>query len=129
MGFPPETLRLTPTSGVAGKPVTFSIQGGDFYVGALHWLVSFGDANSGPVNQGGSCTLRGAFTPPKPGVYAVTVGYGAKGQALAGFYTASGGSGPPKWVQPGFPCGSGNTCASASPYSCSCKQGRCRCSK
>lgn len=127
MGFAPGSLRISPTNGVAGKAVTLTVEGGSFYIGALHWLVSLGNISSGPVTQGGNCQLRATFVPPKPGAYPVLVGYGGKPKILAGFFTASGGSAPPNWIQPGYPCGAGDTCATASGYTCACKQGRCAC--
>jgi len=127
MGFPPETLRISPTSGIAGKAVNLSITGGSFYIGALHWLVSVGDIKLNQVKQPNNCELRVTFVPLKPGVYPVLTGYGSKPQLLAGFFTASGGAAPPKWIQPGFPCSAGDQCASPKPYACACRLGRCRC--
>ena len=127
MGFVPGTLRVSPTSGAAGKETEFIVSGGNYYIGALHWIVTVGDHQPKVVSQGGDCELRFRFAAPKPGVYPVTVGYGAKGQALAGFFTASGGVPAPKWIQPGYPCGAGQTCAQQPPYSCSCQAGRCAC--
>lgn len=129
MGFAPGALRITPTSGTAGKEADIIVFGGDYYIGALHWIVAVGDHQPKLVSQGNRCELRFKFTPPKPGVYAVTVGYGSKGQALAGFFTASGGVPAPKWIQPGYPCTGSQTCAQNPPYACSCVKGRCACSK
>lgn len=128
MGFAPGTLRIAPTSGTAGKEIEIVVRGGDYYIGALHWIVSVGNLAM-LVNQAGRCELRFKFSAPKPGVHAVTVGYGAKGQALAGFFTASGGVPAPKWIQPGYTCGAGQTCAQQPPYNCSCKAGRCACER
>ena len=129
MGFAAGTLRISPQSGVAGAPAQVSIEGGEYYIGALHWMVAFGDKLVQPSSKSGGCSLRVSFTPPKPGVYPVTVGYGGAKQALAGFFTASGGVAPPKWIQPGYPCTADDQCASASPYKCGCQAGRCRCAK
>lgn len=129
MDFAPETLRISPRSGVAGQPVQVRIEGGDYYVGALVWRVAIGSETPLPLSNAGTCIGTVTFTPPRPGVYPVTVGYGSHGQALAGFFTASGGVPPPDWVQPGYPCSASSQCASATPYTCSCKGGRCRCSR
>jgi hypothetical protein len=128
LGFPPETLRISPRSGIAGKPLQVRIEGGDYYIGALVWQVAFGSVKPLMLTSGGTCVGVVTFTPPRPGVYPVSVGYGSPGQALAGFFTASGGVPPPAWVQPGYPCSASSQCASAAPYSCSCTGGRCRCS-
>jgi hypothetical protein len=129
MGFAPGALRITPTVGTAGKETEIIVFGGDFYIGALHWIVAVGDHQPKLVSQTNRCELRFKFTPPKPGVYAVTVGYGSKGQALAGFFTASGGVPAPKWIQPGYPCAGSQTCAQNPPHTCSCVKGRCACNK
>ena len=128
MGFPPGALRITPTSGTAGKMTDMIVFGGDFYIGALHWIVDVG-GNQPAMMGGARCEIRFKFTAAKPGVYPVTVGYGAKGQALAGFFTASNGVPEPKWIQPGFACGAGDTCAQGGSWRCACKAGRCVCDK
>ncbi len=128
MGFPPGALRVSPTTGNAGAAVQLSVQGGEFYIGALWWSVGLGPGER-PVNAAslGRCGLIATVTPSKPGVFPVMVGYGTNKPSLAGFYTASGGSLPPKTVQPGYPCGGGDVCAEATPFRCQCQSGRCVC--
>jgi len=127
MGFPPSTLRISPTHGIAGKEVALTVEGGEFYVGAIFWLVQLGKEKPVQVNHGGKCLVVAKVTPPAPGIYPVLVGYGGKPTVLAGFYLASAGVIPPKTVQPGYPCTSQSTCAQTAPYSCKCVAGRCSC--
>ena len=127
MGFSAGTLRVTPNLGVAGKPVTLTITGGKFYIGAIFWQVNLGSAKQ-IAQHPNSCTVTATLTPAKPGIYPVEVRYanGSK-PALAGFYVASGGSIPPAAAQPGFPCSPSVKCAQAKPYTCACVSGRCQC--
>jgi hypothetical protein len=133
MAFPVGTLRIHPTTGIAGTPVGITIQGGDPYIGALMWMLQVGGKPGPTINPAGGCSTKFSFTPPKPGIYPVELGYGGgssvKSWSLAGFYTASGGSIPPKQAQPGERCGGGTGCVSAKPYSCSCVSSRCVCTK
>jgi hypothetical protein len=127
-------LRILPTTGTAGEPVTLSIRGAPFIVGALFFNIRMGNEVRGEEGGSGPCEIKTTFTPPNPGLYAVEVSqYGGKAPwALAGFYLASGGATAPPDVQPGFPCSmtpapGDPTCASAAPYTCTCIEGRCGC--
>ena len=127
MGFASGSLRVTPTLGVAGKPVTLTVTGGKFYIGAMFWEVSLGGATQ-IAGHPSDCTVTATLTPTKPGLFPVEVRYtnGSK-PALAGFYLASGGSIPPVSAQPGYPCSPSLKCAQATPYTCACISGRCQC--
>lgn len=129
MEFEPGELRLYPTSGTAGQSVTLTVDGGTFYIGALIWQMKLGNTVGTNTTHSGSCTLKASFIPSIPGIYPVEVTYMGHGDSLAGFFTASGGVISPPMVQPGYPCTAASTCAQASPYSCSCVQGRCSCTK
>lgn len=135
MGFDSGTLRIAPTSGNAADEVTVSIEGGSFYVGALSWFarVAGGEGVFLDGAEGGPCRAKFTFTPPGPGLHPVEVSYGdgggSHGWVLAGFYLASGGIPPTAMAQPGLRCSSALPCAMASPYICSCIQGRCRCNE
>jgi len=127
MKFSSGNLRVTPTQGVAGKPVTLTVSGGAFYIGAMFWVMHLGSIVAN-VTHVGTCRVKATFIPPKPGLYPVQVRYtnGTKA-TLAGFYLASGGSIPPPTAQPGYPCSASLKCAQAKPYTCSCVKGRCQC--
>jgi hypothetical protein len=130
MGFEPNTLRIWPTAGIAGQPVTITVEGSWYYVGALYWIVSLGSAEVMNDPPSGECSLKASFTPAAPGIYPVLVAYGGKPMNLAGFYTASAGATDPPTIQPGYPCtpaAGANVCAEGGTYSCACVDGRCQC--
>ena len=130
MSFDHNTLRISPTHGIAGQTVTLAIQGGKFYIGALWWVVTMGDLQVIVDPTSVQCRLDATFTPTTPGIYPILVGYGGNPTTLAGFYTASAGVTPPATAQPGYPCTpvvGANVCEQAGAYTCSCDNGRCNC--
>lgn len=126
-------LRITPTSGIAGQPVKIVVEGANFYIGALFYMLRM--AGQEKMDMGmKECSVAATFTPSSPGLHAVEVSqYGGQPPwVLAGFYLASGGSQPPPSIQPGYPCKSpaapgDPACAQALPYTCQCLSGRCQC--
>ena len=127
-------LRIRPTQGSAGQKVRIVVEGAPFYVGALFYNVRMGKETKSEEGNSKSCTIAATFTPPTPGVYVVEVSQygGGAPWVLAGFYTATSGLLPQPTIQPGYFCKSkpapgDPACASASPYTCLCVTGRCRC--
>ncbi len=132
MGFAPGDLRVAPTEAAVGAPVKVLVQGGWFYIGALWWHLQVGAETLSPAyDSGASCTVTGPWTPTKPGIYAVRVGYGGLqpgNKGLAGFITVPGPGVPAAGVQPGYPCSGGVTCAQGDGWACGCgATGRCAC--
>ena len=127
--FVPGTLRIAPSSGSAGKEVELAIRGGFFHQSLKHWVAEVGGFKTGLTRSNYPCNHLLRFTPPKPGIYTVTVRYPGNNECRAGFFLATGGAAPHRWVQPGFPCWPGDTCVQKSPYMCSCQGGRCRCAR
>ena len=131
MGFAPGSLRVSPTQVPSGKPTKLTIRGGMFYIGALFWLVSVGDEQIGPVNEGASCNISTPWTPKSSGVVPVLAYYGYMGKGgpggeLAGFVAVDG---PDPGRQPGQTCSATQPCAEAAPWLCDCVKGRCGCKK
>lgn len=138
MGFSPGTLRIYPREGNAAQEAKLTISGGSLYIGALWWSARMGPQKPVPLSEVTSqpCRYPVTLRPPGPGIHPVEIAYGAgggggggKGWVLAGFYTGSGGSVPPKAAQPGERCSASLPCASAAPYSCACVSGRCQCER
>jgi hypothetical protein len=137
MHFEPGVLRIQPTIGPVGQPVTLSIEGGDFYIGALQWRAQIGEHGAlvGLMTGASSliCQARATFPPPGAGIFPVLVYVGGAPATLAGFFYAR--PEPLDTIQPGFPCSPEERCepafacgcAEVEPYECSCVDRRCRC--
>ena len=133
MAFSPGVLRIEPSTGIAGRSATITVQGGHLYIGALFWRVRVGTGPRVGLESDGGCSASFTFTVPQPGVYPVEVNYGVGDEednwSLAGFYTASAGVLAEDMAQPGQLCGGATRCSSAAPYRCSCVASRCSCEK
>jgi len=127
-------LRIQPTSGTAGQPVTITVEGASFYIGALFYMIRMDQDEKMDMSGSKPCSVSATFTPPTPGVHVVEVSQygGGAPWVLAGFYVASGGMVPMPTIQPGYPCKANPApgdpaCLQGGAYACACVSGRCQC--
>jgi hypothetical protein len=124
----PEYLKLASTYGPAQQQQIITIQGFPFYVGALYYLVRFGDSSAWYQLGGTTCSFDVSVPPHAAGMESVWVSqYGGDDPwVLAGFFTFSAGD-YPTCVQPGYPCAASNMeCCQTSDVPMACTAGRCR---
>ncbi|HAN32744.1 MAG TPA: hypothetical protein DCQ06_14215 [Myxococcales bacterium] len=133
MVFASGVLRVSPNVVTLGETQTLTVNGGQFYIGALYWVIGIDAFESGPAeNTEKSCTLETPWKATKAGIFPVEVAYGPQSdkQILAGFVQVlPAGAQPQAGLQPGQSCDGTSVCLQAGSYTCGCVAGECSCSR